>query len=58
MTYPLMTLERIDLIFSNGLEADSIEMTGSIPDRFGLYASDHAGVVTVFDIMKHHPRKH
>jgi endonuclease/exonuclease/phosphatase family metal-dependent hydrolase len=53
--YPFMPLERIDLIFSNWLEADSIEMTGLIP---GMYASDHAGVVAVFDLMKYHPRKH
>jgi endonuclease/exonuclease/phosphatase family metal-dependent hydrolase len=58
MTYPLMPLERIDLIFSNGLEADSIEMIGTIADADGLYTSDHAGLLAVFDLLKHHPRKH
>jgi endonuclease/exonuclease/phosphatase family metal-dependent hydrolase len=55
---PIEPLERIDLIFSNGLEADFIERTGVIADETGLYASDHAGVVAVFDLMKYHPRKH
>jgi endonuclease/exonuclease/phosphatase family metal-dependent hydrolase len=57
MAGPAQPLERIDLIFSNGLEADSIERTGFIPDADGLYASDHAGVLAVFDLMKHYPRK-
>ncbi len=54
---PIQPLERIDLIFSNGLNADSIARTGFVPDTDGLYASDHAGLVAVFDLMKHHPRK-
>lgn len=51
-------LERIDLIFSNGLDADSIERTGINPGADGLYASDHAGVVAEFDLMQNHPLKH
>jgi endonuclease/exonuclease/phosphatase family metal-dependent hydrolase len=46
--------ERIDLIFSNGPRAVSIKRTGleAVDDFF---ASDHAGVVAVFDLMNHHP---
>jgi hypothetical protein len=58
MTGNVRPLERIDLIFSNEMEADSIERTGTSADAEGLYASDHAGVVAVFDITKYHPRKH
>jgi endonuclease/exonuclease/phosphatase family metal-dependent hydrolase len=54
--YPFTPLERIDLIFSNGFDAVSIIKTGDTPDEDGLYASDHAGVVAVFDLMKHFPR--
>jgi endonuclease/exonuclease/phosphatase family metal-dependent hydrolase len=49
--------ERIDLIFSNGPKAISIMRTGVDPVR-GLYASDHAGVVAVFDLANHHPSHH
>ena len=45
--------ERIDLIFSKGLEASSIKTIGVDPD--GAYASDHAGVVAVFDLTNHRP---
>jgi endonuclease/exonuclease/phosphatase family metal-dependent hydrolase len=50
-------MERIDLIFSGGPVAVSIEMTGTTPNKHGLYASDHAGVVAVFDLMKHCPKR-
>jgi endonuclease/exonuclease/phosphatase family metal-dependent hydrolase len=46
--------ERIDLIFSDGPEAVSIMRTG-IEKLNGLYASDHAGVVAVFDLTNPHP---
>jgi endonuclease/exonuclease/phosphatase family metal-dependent hydrolase len=49
--------ERIDLIFSNGPKAISIMRTGVDPVG-GLYASDHAGVVAVFDLANHHPSPH
>jgi endonuclease/exonuclease/phosphatase family metal-dependent hydrolase len=49
--------ERIDLIFSNGPKAISIMRTGVDPVR-GLYASDHAGVVAVFDLANQHPSHH
>lgn len=44
--------ERIDLIFSNELEAVSIERIGVDPVK-GLYASDHAGMVAEFEFMNH-----
>jgi endonuclease/exonuclease/phosphatase family metal-dependent hydrolase len=48
--------ERIDLIFSNGPEPDSIVRTG-LDEVNGLFASDHAGVAAVFDMTKQrHPR--
>jgi endonuclease/exonuclease/phosphatase family metal-dependent hydrolase len=53
----IMPLERIDLIFSNGLDPDSVDRTGITPDETGLYASDHAGVVAVFDMLKNYPIK-
>jgi endonuclease/exonuclease/phosphatase family metal-dependent hydrolase len=49
--------ERIDLIFSNGPKAISIMRTGVDPVH-GLYASDHAGVVAVFDLADHQPSRH
>jgi endonuclease/exonuclease/phosphatase family metal-dependent hydrolase len=49
--------ERIDLAFSNGPEAVSIMRTG-LNKVNGLYASDHAGVVAVFDLMNQHPSHH
>lgn len=49
--------ERIDLIFSNGPKAISIMRTGVDPVH-GLYASDHAGVVAVFDLADQHPSHH
>jgi endonuclease/exonuclease/phosphatase family metal-dependent hydrolase len=48
--------ERIDLIFSNKLEAVSIEKIGADPVR-GIYASDHAGVVAEFE-LENHPSCH
>jgi endonuclease/exonuclease/phosphatase family metal-dependent hydrolase len=64
-TWPLLPVpeinfepfERIDLIFSNGPKAISIMRTGVDP-VLGLYASDHAGVVAVFDLANHHPFRH
>jgi endonuclease/exonuclease/phosphatase family metal-dependent hydrolase len=49
--------ERIDLIFSNGPRAVSIKRTGLEPEG-DFFASDHAGVVAVFDLMNHHPSHH
>jgi endonuclease/exonuclease/phosphatase family metal-dependent hydrolase len=46
--------ERIDLIFSNGPRAVSIKRTGMEMED-GFFASDHAGVVAVFDLINHHP---
>ena len=58
-TWPLMLdnaptapIERIDLIFSSGPKAISIIMTGLDP-LDGLHASDHAGVLAVFDLLNH-----
>lgn len=44
--------ERIDLIFSNELEAVSIERIGTDPVE-NLYASDHAGMVAVYELVNH-----
>jgi endonuclease/exonuclease/phosphatase family metal-dependent hydrolase len=44
--------ERIDLVFSNGPRAVSIIRTGLMPQN-GFFASDHAGVVAVFDLSNH-----
>jgi endonuclease/exonuclease/phosphatase family metal-dependent hydrolase len=49
--------ERIDLIFSNGPRAISIMRTGVEP-VYGLYASDHAGVVATYDLMTPYPSHH
>lgn len=49
-------IERIDLIFSKGPKAISAIRTGMDPDPvYGLYASDHAGVVAEFDLENHRP---
>jgi endonuclease/exonuclease/phosphatase family metal-dependent hydrolase len=48
-------IERIDLIFSNGPKPISMTRFGTTPNRKGLYASDHAGMVAVFDLLDHHP---
>jgi endonuclease/exonuclease/phosphatase family metal-dependent hydrolase len=42
-------LERIDFVFSNAFEAASIERIGADPVD-GLFASDHAGMVAVFNL--------
>jgi len=49
--------ERIDLIFSNGPKPISVMRTGMEPVD-GLYTSDHAGVVAVFDLADHQPSHH
>ena len=46
-----LPFERIDLIFSNGPEAISIMRTG-LEEVNGRFASDHAGVVAVYDLAK------
>ena len=43
-------IERIDLIFSKGPKAISIENTGTDPNASGLYSSDHRGVVATFKL--------
>jgi endonuclease/exonuclease/phosphatase family metal-dependent hydrolase len=62
LTWPLggqsPLLERIDLIFSDKLIPDSVIRTGLFPYEDGLYVSDHAGVVAVYDLMKYHPCHH
>ena len=50
-------IERIDLIFSNGPKPISMTRFGTTPNRKGLYASDHAGIVAVFDLLDHHPSR-
>jgi endonuclease/exonuclease/phosphatase family metal-dependent hydrolase len=42
-------MERIDLIFSKGIDAASIEQTG-LTSSDGLFASDHAGVAATFTV--------
>jgi len=51
----VVPVERIDLIFSNGPQPASITSTGATPDSSGLFASDHAGVVAVFQLENHRP---
>jgi endonuclease/exonuclease/phosphatase family metal-dependent hydrolase len=53
---PYAPFERIDLIFSNGPEAVSIRRTGLEPEG-DFFASDHGGVVAVFD-LDHHRTAH
>jgi endonuclease/exonuclease/phosphatase family metal-dependent hydrolase len=53
----VMPFERIDLIFSDEFKAKSVFRTGLEPLN-DLYASDHAGVVAVFDLANPIPRHH
>jgi endonuclease/exonuclease/phosphatase family metal-dependent hydrolase len=53
----IQPFERIDLIFSNEMKADFIEKIGFIPGADGLYASDHAGLLAVFNLIKYPPDK-
>jgi endonuclease/exonuclease/phosphatase family metal-dependent hydrolase len=49
-------IERIDLIFSKGPEAITIERTGTSPDSgTGFFAADHAGVVATFSLENNRP---
>jgi len=45
-------LERIDLVFTNGPKPISIERIG-VDSIGGLFASDHAGVVAEFNLLRH-----
>jgi endonuclease/exonuclease/phosphatase family metal-dependent hydrolase len=47
--------ERIDLVFSRGPEPVLAERTGTGPGPQGVYASDHVGVVAVFELENHRP---
>ncbi len=63
MSGPTVPIERIDLIFSKGPTAISIDRTGTEPyegpdpELLGLYASDHTGVVATFSLENHRPDK-
>ena len=50
---PVPYFERIDLLFSRGPKPLWIERTGLLPNRQGVYASDHAGVVALYDLERH-----
>jgi endonuclease/exonuclease/phosphatase (EEP) superfamily protein YafD len=50
---PSPYFERIDLLFSRGPKPLWIERTGLLPNLLGVYASDHAGVVAIFDLDRH-----
>lgn len=52
---PTSPFERIDLIYSGGPAALTVERTGTGPGPTGVFASDHVGVVAEFDLENHRP---
>jgi|WetSurMetagenome_2_1015567.scaffolds.fasta_scaffold41728_3 hypothetical protein len=53
----IIPVERIDLIYSNGPAALTVERTGTGPGSTDVFASDHVGIVAEFDLENHRPDK-